>query len=106
MISDDRVEKAVEYLRDHSALIGQLRGQRAYLDHALKVTRSQAFLRHDGTVAEREALAWTDLRVTEMVAEYRDCVTELETLLTRFKAAELLVEVWRTENANARRGNI
>ena len=106
MISDDRVEGAVEYIRDNGGLVGQLRGQKAMLEHRIKIERSQRFLEAEGTVAEREAIAWTDPAVYELCNEYRDCVTELETIATRFKSAELLIEVWRTQNANQRRGNI
>ncbi len=104
-IEDYRVEKAVEFIRDHADMIGQLRGQKSALEHHIKIERSQRFLESEGTVAERESLAWTDPAVFKLCNEYRDCVTELETIATKFKAAELLIEVWRTQQANSRRGH-
>lgn len=106
MINDANIEQALDYIRDNAHLIGQLRGQKAYLEHTIKIERGQRFLDAEGTVGEREAWAWTDAAVKKLVDEYRGCITELATIETLFKAAELKVEVWRTQNANQRRGNI
>lgn len=106
MISDERAEKAVEYIRDHADEIGQLRGQKAYLEHHAKVILATEFLHATGTVAERDHTARASQAYLEAVQDIKDCVTELETVLTHFKAAELTVEVWRTQAANQRRGNI
>jgi hypothetical protein len=106
MISENRVEAAVMFIRDQALKIGQLRGQKEYLLHRIKIERSQHFLDSEGTVAERESEAWVCGTVVRLCDEYRDCITELETLMTRVKAAELTVEVWRSQNANQRRGNI
>lgn len=106
MISDERTEKAVEYIRDHADLVGQLKGRKAQLEHLMKVIESQVFLRSDGTVAERQAIAKAHPEYVGLINDYRDCVTELETNLTMIKSAELTVEVWRTQAANQRRGNI
>ena len=105
-IEDAQVEKAVFYIRDKADLIGQLRGQKSLLEHKIKIERSQRFLDADGTVGEREAWAWTDTGVYRLVNELRDCITELDTVATKFKASELLVEVWRTQQANSRRGHV
>jgi len=106
MITDAKVEEAVGVIAKNADLIGSLRGQKAYLEHRIKIERSQRFLDATGTVGERDAWAWTDSAVKAVCDEYRDCVTELETLATKFKAAELTVEVWRTQAANSRRGHV
>ena len=106
MISDDRAEKAVEFTRDHADLRGSLKGQIAYLDHAIKIALAQAFLEADGTAAARDARSRTDASYQAKVEEYRDAVTELHTIETSLKAAEMTMEVWRTQQANTRRGNI
>lgn len=106
MISDKKVEEALGVIAKNADLIGQLRGQKAYLEHRIKIERGQRFLDAEGTVSEREAWAWTDSSVKTLCEEYRDCVTSIDTLATKFKAAELTIEVWRTQAANERRGNI
>jgi hypothetical protein len=106
MITDSKVEEAIGVIAKNADLIGQLRGNKAFLEHRIKIERGQRFLDASGTVAERESIAWTDTAVYALCTEYRDTVTELETILTKFKAAELTTEVWRTQAANSRRGNI
>ena len=106
MITDSKVEEAIGVIAKNADLIGQLRGQKAMLEHRIKIERGQRFLEAEGTVAERESIAWTDPSVYRLCEEYRDCVTELETLLTKFRAAELTTEVWRTQQANSRRGHV
>ena len=106
MISDAKVEEAIGVIAKNADLIGQLRGQKAYLEHRIKIERGQRFLDATGTVAERDAIAWTDPSVYKLCNEHRDCVTQIETLATKFKAAELTTEVWRTQAANSRRGHV
>lgn len=106
MIADEQIERSLDYVRDNAALIGQLRGQKAYLEHRIKIERSERYLDAEGTVNEREAIAWTDPSVHRLCNEYRDCLTEMHTVETLFKAAELKIEVWRSQNANARAGHI
>ena len=105
-IEDSRTENAVYYIRDNADLIGQLRGQKSLLEHKIKIERSQRFLDAEGTVGERDAWAWTDASVYRLVNELENCIAELETIATKFKAAELLIEVWRTQQANSRRGHV
>jgi len=105
-ITDAKVEEAIGVIAKNADLVGQLRGQKAYLEHRIKIERGQRFLDASGTVAERDAIAWTDSAVHAFCEEYRDCVTELETLATKFKAAELTTDVWRTQQANSRRGHV
>ena len=106
MISDSKVEEAIGVIAKNADLIGQLRGQKAYLEYKIKIVRSHRFLEESGTVAEREAIAWTDPQVAELCTEYRDCVTEMETLATKFKAAELVNKTWQTMSANSRKGHL
>jgi len=58
MIDEIRTEKAVEFIRDNAGLMGQLRGQKAYLEHAIKVSRAQACMDIQGTVSERDHQAY------------------------------------------------
>lgn len=106
MIDDNRAERAVEFYRDNAEQRGELRGQIAYLDHAIKITLAQAFLNSDGTVAEREARSRQDKDYLAKVDELRGATTELHTIETKLKAAEMTMELYRTQAANSRRGNI
>jgi len=106
MIKDEQIERSLDYVWDNAALIGQLRGQKVYLEHRIKIERSERYLDAEGTVSEREAIAWTDPSVHRLCDDYRDCITEMHTTETYFKAAELRIAVYQTQSANQRRGNI
>ena len=106
MIPESDIEKALNFIRDNAGLIGQLMGNKEYLEHRMKVEKAQIFLAHDGTGAVRDAIAQSDPGVIKLIEAHKDVVTELNTLRTQYKAAELKIEVWRSQNANQRKGHL
>lgn len=106
MISDERVEAALEYIRDHARPLAQAAAEVEMLGHKIKTLKAVAFSAASGTVAEREACANQNAGVISAYEALRDAVARREEYRTLIKAAELLIDVWRTEAANMRRGNI
>ena len=103
MISEERAEKAVEYLRDTADEYGQLCGQVELYAHNIKVYKGMAFLLStEGTVAEREATAWLDPKVRDAIKDHSNAVAQKQTLSTKRKAAELTIDVWRSQNSTNR----
>lgn len=107
MISEDRVEAALCFIRDKAEGYGQMVGRCRGLEHRRKVIRSQAFLAAEArSIAEREAIAETSAEYRAILDEIENAETERATLQTLMRGAEMLIEVWRTMAANQRRGNI
>lgn len=107
MISEDRVEKALEFIRDKSGELGQWKAAIESSKHRAKVLESESFLSSKGkadTVSEREHLSRIDSSAQEAWQEHHDAIREYHILLTRVKAAELTIEIWRSQNASARKG--
>ena len=102
MITDERTEKAVLYLRDSAKQYGEICGLVELRAHNIKINRSVAFLEASGPVAEREAKAWITPDVRLAVDEHSNAVAEKMEILTKRKAAELTIEVWRTQSASNR----
>jgi len=103
MINETRVEKAVEFIRDHAEEYGKLVGLCKSLEYRRKQARSMAFLEStEPTVAAKEADADASQAVTVITEEIENAFAERETLATRMKAAELTVDVWRSLNASRR----
>ena len=102
MITLDQAENALKYLHDSAATYGQQCGLVELTAHQIKMQKSIVFLEATGTVAEREATANTDERVNDAVEAHRDAITEKMTIMTRRKAMELKIEVWRSQNATKR----
>ena len=102
MIKESRVESALEYLRDTAKQYGEICGLVELQAHNIKIHRSVAFLEASGTVAEREATAWRHFNVRDAVDAHANAVAEKLEIMTRRKAAELTIEVWRTQSASNR----
>jgi hypothetical protein len=101
-VSDNNVTAALTYLAADPHPIAEARFRLAMAENNSKQVYARAFLKTDGTVKERECTAETDREVIESKSNEADCVLEFERHRSRVKAAEMLLEVWRTENANAR----
>lgn len=106
MISDERTEKAVEYIRDNADDLAYARAQAKFLDHERKVIRATHIADKTGTVLDRESYAETQEDYLECLEKMRDAVYKSELIATKIKAAELTIEVWRTQQASSRKGHL
>jgi len=102
VITEQQVEDALLYLHTSAKQYGEVCGLVELQAHNIKMYRSMAFLEATGTVAERDAHAYTDQRVIDAVEAHKDAVTEKMTIMTRRKAMELKIEVWRSQSATSR----
>ena len=103
IVSDDELEKALDFLRDSAAAIGAARAEMIRCSHMVKVTKALETKRYNHlpvTRAEVEALA-SD--------EYLDALTndaiaagEFEKLRALREAAAMRIQAWQTESANYR----
>jgi len=93
MISEERVEKAVEYIRDHADVLGGLIGRCKGLEQERKVVRGKLFLGVTGTVAEREAKAESSKEYEIVVEEIENAWADKTELEIKMKAAELTIAV-------------
>lgn len=106
MITDDQVEKALEYLRDTATRLAEAKSYRVWLEEKTKIIRAHSFLGAEGTVAEREALSRTDEEYGRALDDLREAV-HMETLIrARRDAAEAKIEAWRTMESSRRAANV
>jgi len=104
MISDDKAaEEAHNGLSDTDETYG-LRS--AYVKMAplvTKIIKGRNFLDASGTVAERDAIAYTSTEFTTYVDKLREATVDLEILEAKRESWQREVEIWRTLSANKRR---
>ncbi|GDY37245.1 hypothetical protein [Acidovorax sp. NB1] len=96
--------KAVDYLIEHSRKYAQAKADRVHLEHFRK--SKKALLMNECTdkaVTAREQYAYSHPDYIALLEGLREAVRVEETLRWRLTAAQLRVEVWRSENANNRR---
>lgn len=95
--------KAVDYLIEHSRQYAQAKADRVHLEHFRK--SKKALLMNECTdkaVTAREQFAYSHPDYIELLEGLREAVRLEEALRWRLTAAQLRVEVWRSENANNR----
>ena len=106
MISEDRVEAAVEYLRDTAKQYGQARGRALYTENHLRRVKALVMLEHTGSIGEREAQAYGSEAYQQALKDMEDAVAESETIRALREAASYTIEVWRSQNSTRRQGNV
>lgn len=106
MISEDRLQKSLTYLAETDRSAAAAKAEMLGYEHQEKTVLGVEFLSATGTVAEREAKARTSAAYLEWRDKYEKAVLEYETLRTKRNTETLMVEVWRTLQANQRKGNI
>jgi reverse gyrase len=106
MISEDRAEAAVEYLRDTATQYGQARGHQSYTEGNLRRIKALELLKVEGGLGEREAKAYASEAYREALEAFRDATKDTETIRALREAADLTIRVWQSQQANIRQGNI
>jgi hypothetical protein len=100
------VSRALKYLESTDESCANARAFQLYLESKEKTILAMTILESTGTVSEREARARTSATYLEWLEQYREAVADYELQRNKRKRAELTIEVWRSTNANQRRGNV
>ncbi len=114
MISQETVEKALDYMVKESRNLAKAKAERVYLENFRKSKFAMLFSEapdvmgegdnsRRATVGDREAYAHKHPDYIALLEGLRAAIEKEETLRWRMKSAELKADVWRTQQANARR---
>lgn len=102
-ITDDEIDKALDYLRDNARDAAQARADRVYVEEYRKVIKAQ-LMKESGTLSavlqEREAYA--DPRYAEHLEAIKQAVFVDEGHRFLRAAADAKIEAWRTQSSNTR----
>jgi hypothetical protein len=102
IVSEKNVSDALAYLAIDPHPLALARKDVTDAENGAKEHFAFALLEAEGSVAVREAVATTHPDVIEAKDTESAAILALERHKARVKAAEMLIEVWRTENANIR----
>ena|SRR3990167_5343047 len=103
MITDDSVEAALDWLRDHAAAIGKAKQREVAAGHMLKHIEALEFKKSDAkNVEAKKADARTSARYIEAITEDAIAAGEYERLKALREAAATKIDCWRTEQSNFR----
>ena len=102
VVSERNISDALAYLADDPHPIAVARKRLTEAENYCKALYASAFLHAEGSVEARKAIAETDVDHQNAKAVEAEAPFDIERHKARIKAAEMILEIWRTENANAR----
>ena len=105
-IPDERLQKALDFLAGTDLKAANAKALVEGLSEQRKTIKSMLYIEAQGDQKKREAEAYAADEYIEHIEKYTNAIAEFETLRNRRITAALIVEVWRSCNANQRKGNI
>ena len=103
MVSDESVEKALDYLRNTAEEAAQTRANRLYLDDYSRVLRATIMSEHLAEpVNAQERYAYADIRYKNHLEGLKQAIFADEKYRFLRDAAAVKIEVWRSIQANER----
>lgn len=106
LIDEDRVTKALQYLAMTDTEAAKAKAKAEVMKKHDKTVKAYGFLDASGTVAEREAKSVTTDQWRKYEKDLQEAIVDSETMQNKRDTEKGIVEVWRTEQANRRKGNI
>ena len=102
-ITDDEIDKALDYLRDNARDAAQAKANRVYVEEYRKVIKAQLMKEHasmSAVLQEREA--YSDPRYVQHLEAIKQAVEIDEGHRFLRAAADAKIEAWRTQSSNTR----
>lgn len=103
IVSDDTVSKALAYLAEDPHPIALARKELTDAENEKDRLFAEAYRElNEGSVRDREQACERRLPIVEARKRIAAATGDWERHRARVRAAEMIIEVWRSENANAR----
>src|ERR1700743_1494160 len=106
LISDERLEQALKKLAKTDELSAELHMKAERAEVRAKAIRDAIFLRSEGNVAERQAIAGTSQEHTSAMDEYFEALKAYDTIKNERAREVLIIDIWRSLNSARNKGLI
>ena len=106
MITEQQVQKAIDYLTKTDEPCAKAKARMKVSEQLRKTSEATAFLKATGSGVVRKQEAYASQEFIEATNEIYNATMDFEIMANKRKRAELTIDVWRSLNANQRRGNI
>lgn len=108
MISEERISKSLKYLAETDEPAAKAKSYMLGLEEQIKSIKGILFVQlpQGMTVAEKDARVYAHEEYQNHIKKYEGAVHDFETMKNKRDTEVLIVEVWRSENANRRKGNV
>jgi hypothetical protein len=102
-ITDEEIDKALDYMRDNANEAAQARAERIYVEEFRKTIKAQLMQEHvEKPLAAQEREAYADERYIAHLDAIREAVAADEKHRFLLAAASAKIEAWRTQSSNER----
>ena len=105
-ITDERAELALRFLVDNDEKAAELKADAERAEFKAKAIKDALFRRLTGSVADRTAEAGASAEYAMAMGDYFNALAEYEKVRNKRSTETIVIETWRTVQANQRRGNI
>lgn len=106
IITNERLEDALKKLAVTDAPVADLHADVERADYRAKAVKDAIFLRSEGSVAERNAIAGTHPEYSASMEKYFDALAKHETMKNERSREMLIVDVWRSLSSARTKGLI
>jgi hypothetical protein len=106
LISDERLEQALRKLAQTDAKAAELHVEVERAEFRAKSIKDAIFLRTDGSVAERNALAGIDPEYAGAMQDYFNALQAHDTMRNERAREVIVIECWRSLNSARSKGLI
>jgi len=103
-LSDEKAEAALEYLVSTDETAAEAKAAVARAEYKLKRMEATVYAITTGTVGERKAAIDTNEWVLAAQDEHIEAITAFNTIANKRTTQALVIEVWRSVQANRRKG--
>ena len=94
--------EAVDYLIKTAPRFAKAKAERVYVENFLRSKKSLLMAKVEGSIAAKEAYAYAHPDYQQLLEGLRAAVEAEETLKYKMLAADLFIQIWRTEQASNR----
>lgn len=105
-ITDERAEKALRYLASTDEECAALKAEAERAEFKAKAIRDTVFRHAEGSVADRTAYAGSSEEYRKAMDDYFTCLRLSDAMRNKRGTEAIVLDAWRTIQANQRRGNV
>lgn len=106
LISETRLQKALEYLATTDEPAAGLRADVERAEFKAKAVKDAVFLTCTGTVAERAAISGTNKEYTGAMNDYFEALRLSDAMRNKRSTESIVIDCWRSLNSGRNKGNI
>lgn len=102
-MSERDPHRAAEFIIKSAKAYAAAKANRMYLEERRKSAKALLMNESTGkTVSDREQYAYSHPSYLELLQDFKNAILDEETLRVQIRAAELTIEIWRSEQATNR----